>query len=206
MKEELKAIGRHKFRTWRRTFAVFFAIFIVSFILGSVIYSNSDKSALTPRLARLVSVMTLGFSEIYRAFLHSLVPFFLLFVFGPTIYAPVASATSVILTGFMCGTECSYLFGIGRWATAVFEIIFSSAVNYLMILYATMVTLTALRIFTDEKNNSKNEIFEGSLFCASGFRGIFNYRYVLSYIGFYVFISIVAAGVTLLRALAVMLV
>jgi len=69
-----------------------------------------------------------------------------------------------------------------------------------------MVTLSALRIFTDKKTDSKNEIFEGSLFCAAGFRGIFNYRYVLTYIGFYIFISLVAVGVTLLRALAVMLV
>ena len=206
MKEEIKAISRHKFRTWRRTFAVFFTLFILSFILGSVIYSNSDKSALTPHLARLVSVMSLGFSEISRALLHSLVPIFWLFVFGPTIYAPVSSFLAVLLTGFMCGAECSYLFGIGRWATAVFEIIFSSAVNYLMILYATMVTLTAVRIFTDEKTDSKNEIFQGSLCCAAGFRGIFNYKYVISYISFYVFISLIAAGVTLLRALAVMLV
>lgn len=206
MKEEIKAISRHKFRTWRHTFAVFFTVFLLSFILGAVIYSNSHPALITSRLARLSAIMSLSLGEIYRHFLHALIMFFLLFTFGPTIYAPVASALTVILTGLVSGAECSYLFEKGRWATAGLEIIFSSAVNYLMILYATMVTLTALRIFTDEKNGSSHEIFEGSLFCAKGFRGIFNYRYVLSYICFYVFISLVAAGVIFLRALAVMLV
>ena len=203
MKEELKAVSRHKFRTWRRAFTVFFIIFTLSFIVGAVIGKNG---VMLPRLARLTSVFGLDFPRIFKTLAKALIPFFILFVFGPTIYAPVASTICIVLSGIMAGGESAYLFSVGRWGVALFEAIFSSAVNYLMILYATMVTLTALRIFTDRKKDSSPEIFEGSLFCASGFRGIFNYRYVLSYIGFYIFISLVTAGVTLVRAFAVMLV
>ena len=65
-----------------------------------------------------------------------------------------------------------------------------------------MVTLTALRIFTDTKKGSSPQLFEGSLFCAGGFRGIFNYRYILSYVGFYIFISLTTSIVVLVRAVA----
>ena len=112
---------------------------------------------------------------------------------------------SVLLFAASSGAGVSFFISEGRIALGMFEIIFSSLIGYATIIYATLCTLTCLRIFTDTDVDD-GAIFTGTLFRAERFRGIFNLRYALTYILFYILFSFITVLITALRALAVSLV
>lgn len=201
-KNDVKACLKFKFRTWKRSFAVFFAVFIISFITGTILYKGAHLEFLSSVFGYFINAFDKGFTASLSVLLLHLIPFFILFVAGPTIYAPSASFITVCLTGLFNGAQASYIMRRGRIALAMFETVFSSAVSYLLILWAIMTTLSSIRLFTDVKKEDAPELFTGSMFCTAGFRKTFNYRYILSYIGFYIFMSLGASVLTLLRALA----
>ena len=202
MRDEFRALTREKFRNWKRCFLVFFFSYAFSFVIGTVLFRVGLVDFLLPVFSRMLNLFAVGFIPSFKILLLSLVPLFILFTSGPTIYAPLSAFVTVNVSGALSGVESAYLMRSGKIALSLFETIFSSSSGYFMIIYATMVTLTALRIFTDTKKGSSPQLFEGSLFCAGGFRGIFNYRYILSYVGFYIFISLTTSIVVLVRAVA----
>ena len=202
MKDDVKAILRFKFKSWRLCFGIFFASFIISCITGTILYRGARLEPLTSVYGYFLSAIDTGFKAAFSVFLVFLAPFFLLYVAGPTVYAPLTSALTVVATGLFNGAETAYLMGRGRLALSLFELIFSTAVSYLLILWATLVTLSAVRLFTDTKKGSRPELFTGSLFNVGDFRGIFNFRYIFTYTGFYVLLSLGTLLLTLLRALS----
>lgn len=203
-KEVRRAVARHKFKRWKVGFLIFFGVYLLCFIAGSALLKQGAFDFLYPAMAKMLSAFDQGFSLAFVTLLFPLVPVFLMFASGITVYAPVISFLSCSLLGAWSGAFCSYCMSAGRVALTLFEIIFSSVVGYFTVIYATMTCLSALKIFTDIKSDSP-ELFSGSLFCASGFRGVFNFRYAATYIAFYVLLSLVLILVTLIRTFAVTL-
>jgi hypothetical protein len=194
-----------KFRSWNICFYIFFALFILSFVLGTILYKTGRVEFLSALFQKVFYLYDKGFGMAFAVQCAAVLPFFALFVFGVTIYAPVTSFITVLLMGALSGGYCSYIMRLNRVALCIFEIIFSSITSYLLIIYSTMITLTALRIFTDVKKSDCPEIFDGTLFCAKGFRNIFNFRYIFSYIGFFLFICTFVTLAAALRTVAVTL-
>ncbi|MBQ7897310.1 MAG: hypothetical protein IJ323_02690 [Clostridia bacterium] len=123
------------------------------------------------------------FNSWLPVFLHLL--FFLsVFVSGPTIYAPFSSLVTLILFGVVFGTASAS----PDFKTAVISLFFNAVSGYILSIYSSFATLTSMKIFTDTKSSDEH-IFEGTLFRAENFRGIFNFRYVGSYILFFIFFS-----------------
>ena len=205
MKEDLKAQVRYKFRTWKRCFVIFFSLFIISFIVGTILYKNTYLEFLSPVFGYMLNAFDRGFVSAFAFLLVSLFPFFVLWVAGPTIYAPFTSALTVVATGLFSGAKVSHFMREGRVVLCLFEIIFSSASAYFLILWAVMVTLSSMRIFTDNVDDTSRDIFTGRLFRAEKFCGIFNLRYILTYTCFYIFMSLAATLLAVVRAFAVSL-
>ncbi len=203
-KEVRRAVARHKFKRWKIGFIVFFGIYLLCFIIGSILFKEGVFDFLIPTMSRTLLSFDKGFSIAFTTLLFPLIPVFLMFSAGITVYAPLVSFLSCALLGAGSGAFCSYLMSVGRVALVLFEIIFSSVVGYFTVIYATMTSLSALKIFTDVKSDAP-ELFSGSLFCASGFRGVFNFRYAATYIAFYVLLSATLTIITLIRTFAVTL-
>lgn len=199
-KEVRRAVARHKFKRWRIGFLVFFSVYLLCFITGSILFKWGTLDFLIPAMAKALSNFDKEFSLAFVTLLFPLAPAFLMFAAGITVYAPLISFLSCSLLGGVSGAFCSYCMSAGRVALTLFEIIFSSVVGYFTVIYATMTALSALKIYTDTKTDSP-ELFTGSLFCAAGFRGIFNFRYAATYIAFYILLSIILTLITLARAL-----
>ncbi len=203
-KEDYRSIARHKFKTYKTGFAVFFAFYLISFILGSTLFAKGHLSFASPVLSRVLASYDTGFSGAVRVLLLTLLPTFLVFVSGITVYAPIACALSMISSGMFSGAACSFFISKSRIMLGLFEIIFSSVAGYASIIYSTVVTLVAMRIFTDVPKDS--ELFTGTLFTPSGFRGVFNYRFALSYIAFYIIFALFLSLVIIIRSLLASLV
>lgn len=202
MKEDLKAQVRYKFRTWKRSFVIFFSLFIISFIVGTILYKNSYLEFISPVFGYMLAAFDTGFTAAFSVLLFSTVPFFILYIAGPTIYAPLTSFLTICATGVFSGAQVSHFMREQRVALCIFEIIFSSATAYFMILWAVMVTLSSMRIFTDEVKDTSREIFTGRLFRADKFCSIFNLRYILTYTCFFIFMSLSVVILSAVRALA----
>ena len=202
MKEDLKAQVRYKFRTWKRSFVVFFVLFIISFIVGTILYNSSCLEFLSPIFGYMLNAYDAGFSSGFSVLLFLNFPFFVLYIAGPTIYAPTASALTIVGAGIFSGAQISYFMREGRLALCLFEIVFSSATSYFLILWAVMVTLSSMRIFTDNVKDSPSELFTGKLFRADKFCKIFNLRYIFTYTCFFIFMSLAAVLVSAIRAFA----
>lgn len=201
MREDLKAGVRYKFRTWKRSFVIFFSLFIISFIVGTILYKSSRLEFLAPVFGYILSAYDTGFTSAFSVLLFSSFPFFILYIAGPTIYAPLTSVLTLCATGAFNGALVSHFMREKRVALCLFEIIFSSATAYFLILWAVMVTLSSLRIFTDNVKDGTRELFTGRLFVADKFRGIFNFRYIFTYTCFFVFMSLFTVIISALRAL-----
>lgn len=72
---------------------------------------------------------------------------------------------------------------------------FDFVIGYILTVYSSFVTLTSMKIFTLEKEPA----LEGVLFSAKRFRGIFNFRFVLSYILFFVLFSVAGLFVFIIK-------
>ena len=146
-----------------------------------------------------------NYAEIYAKNAHVVANFVLRTSTGPTIYAPVGSFLAIALYGALFGIRCisadsAFCLGV--------EIFFSCITAYGLVIYSSFVTLTSLRIFSDTKTtktNGKRELFDGVLFRAEKFIGIFNMRYLLSYVAFFLlfgaFISFFSAAKAFLLSL-----
>ncbi len=206
-KEERRALLRHKFRTYKTGFCIFFALYLLSFVLGAVLWKKGTLTFAEPAANTVLSFYNAGFLQSFRILLLSLFPLFLIFAAGITIYSPLISASSVFFSGAISGMLISFFMSRSRLALSMFEIVFSSVSGYATVIYATLCTLTALRIFTPpEETPQTPEIFTGTLFSSSHFRGIFNFRYALTYILFYILFSLAITLILALRALVVSLV
>ena len=114
--------------------------------------------------------------------------FLAVFFFGPTIYAPMASFLILACYGIIFGSTSAS----SDFSQAVISLFFTALSGYILSVYASFVTLTSMKMFTDVKK-SGNTLFEGTLFRTTEFKGIFNFRYIGSYILFFIFFSAFAS-------------
>lgn len=120
--------------------------------------------------------------------------FLALFIAGPTIYAPFTAFLTLAFYGIIFGSlSASYDF-----KTAVISLFFTALCGYVLTVYATFVTLTSMKIFTDVKKPEGN-VLEGILFRANKFKGIFNFRYIGSYLLFFLFFTAFASAVLMFK-------
>lgn len=173
-----------KFKSYKTVFAIFLATVTVSSTAVALLYKSE------PSLTSVGEALQ-GISGNIRASVF-LEICFLLFVFtaGPTIYAPVGSFLAIVLYGALFGVRCisaDSAFCLGA------EILFSCLTAYGLVVYSSFVTLTSLRIFSDTKTNDKRELFDGVMFRAERFKGIFNLRYVMSYVAFFILFACFSA-------------
>lgn len=176
----MKIIKKYKkFNSYKTLFVIFLGLMLVSWTLGCILF---QKSALLRDASVFSSNVYLKAS--HAAFFEML---FLMWVFisGPTIYAPASSFSALTVYGLLSGARLMLCKSEGAYIS-ITEGLFSFMSAYVLIVYSTFVTLTGLRIFTDKKSeNGEREMFDGVLFRAKTFRGIFNMRYVGSYILFF---------------------
>lgn len=166
MKVRDKNKWRRKFSSYRRTFLVYIIVFLISltsfFILA--------RRGILPALEN-------GFPVKTTAFLTTL--FFLsVFVFGPTIYAPFNSFSTLLLFGALSGLSAGGEGNVGAAAALFFDFF----TGYLLTVYSSFVTLTSMKIFT----LTKEPVFEGTMFSGKSFRSVFNFRFIFSYILFFI--------------------
>ena len=172
MKERDKNKWRRKFSSYRRTFLVFILVFLFSltsfFILA--------RRGILPTLENPLPVRTTAF--LISAFFLSV------FVFGPTIYAPFNSFSTLLVFGALSGLTAGGEGNVG----AVIALFFDFLTGYLLTVYSSFVTLTSMKIFT----LTREPLFEGVLFSGKSFRSVFNFRFIFSYILFFVLFSAAA--------------
>lgn len=168
----------NKFNSYKTVFAIFFVTAVLSSALGFTLCRRDPDVCEAAR--HLCSAMaSVPVAVVFEGI-------FLLWIFtaGPTIYAPASSFFAVLLYGVLLGARTA-----GKLDTEIYliiiEVFFSTVTAYLLVTYSSFVTLTGIRIFTDVKTENKRELFDGVLFRAEGFKGIFNFRYVMSYIGIF---------------------
>lgn len=172
-----------KFNSYKTVFAIFFILVLISSIVGFKLIQRSSGFAST------VGFIDSAFAKIpslsRAAMMFETVFLMSVFIAGPTIYAPTSSFFALAVYGALIGARFFALTG-RELHTILIEMVFSALCAYLLIIYSSFVTLTGIRIFTDVKTENKRELFDGVLFRAERFRGIFNIRYVASYIMFFI--------------------
>ena len=168
-----------KFKSYKTVFAIFLITVVVSLAVGIWLSHTHPETGDVGELL-YETACDLKLSPLFEIL-------FLIAVFtaGPTIYAPAVSFITAVLYGILWGIRATNGFYTAFSLTA--EVLFSSLTAYLLVIYSSFVTLTSMRIFTDTNTNTKvkNELFGGVMFRAEKFRGIFNLRYILSYIAFF---------------------
>lgn len=163
---------------------------MTGFVLGQRGFFDLLRLRLFPLILKELGI---HLNSLFPIFLQLL--FFLsVFISGPTIYAPFSSLVTLILFGVIFGgASASPDFKI-----AVTSLFFNAVSGYILSVYSSFATLTSMKIFTDTKSSSEH-IFEGTLFRAENFRGIFNFRYIGSYILFFIFFSASATLVFIVK-------
>lgn len=174
MKRYDKNKYKRKFSSYKKTLLFFTVIFFSSVLLGAILERRGTLDAFFDALFP-------PFIKNASPYLVVALPFLLLFLAGATIYAPFLSTAVVCLAGMQLTKELAHS-TLYPFFTQLPMSLFSS---YFLISWATFVTLTAMRIFTDTGIETGKDIFTGTMFLARGFKGIFNFRYILSYILFF---------------------
>ena len=188
MKNYDKTIYGKKFLTYKKAFLFFFTVFTLSVILGTV---TQKRGLLSPFFDK-VTPPILQSGGWYTG---DLLLFITLFLSGATIYAPTLSVAVLSISGLTLPERLSGL----TLYPFLLELISHLFTAYFLISYASFVTLTAFRIFTDEGVKNGTDLFTGTLFSARGFKGIFNFRYVGSYILFFIIFTLPSLGVTIIK-------
>ena len=188
MKNYDKNIYGKKFLSYKRAFLFFFIVFTLAVILGTALEKRGLLSPFFDSITPAILKNGGWYSE-------DLLLFIMLFLAGATIYAPTLSVIVLSLSGL---TLVKGLSGLTLYPFLL-ELISRLFTAYFLISYASFVTLTALRIFTDDGIKNKTDLFTGTLFSARGFRGIFNFRYIGSYILFFIIFTLPTLGVTTLK-------
>lgn len=188
MKNYDKTIYGKKFLTYKKAFLVFFTVFTLSVAGGTILQKRGLLSPFFDNV--LPPVMRSGEWCVTDLFF-----FITLFLSGATIFAPVLSATVLSLSGL---TLAETLSGLTLYPFLL-ELVSRLFTSYFLISYASFVTLTAFRIFTDEGVKKGVDLFTGTLFLARSFKGIFNFRYVGSYILFFIIFTLPSLGVTIIK-------
>ncbi len=166
-----------KFKSYKTLFTILMTVLLASSIFGFVIYSKKMPVGLWNFPDGLIQAKE-------SSAILELLFLLCIFISGPTIYAPVASFSAVLIYGAITGCRIASA-SDGQLFSIFIEAFFSTLSAYLIVIYATFVALTGLRIFTDEKTNNNRVLFDGVMFRAVRFRGIFNLRYIASYIAFF---------------------
>lgn len=130
---------------------------------------------------------------------YQLLFFLILFISGPTIYAPSTAFLTVSLFAVISGATLNSL----DLKSALISFIFDSLLGTLLVQYSAFITLTAIKIFTPTR---QSPVLEGVLFKATRFVGIFNFRYIGSYIAFFVLYSLFAYAIVYVRQYILLLI
>lgn len=150
---------------------------MISSVLGFIWYGKSEV------FGELCRLITAEAENRYTAVFIELLFLLSVFIAGPTIYAPVGSFITLFIYGVLAGARASL--SVGDTYTALVEVFFSSLTAYLLVVYSSFVTLTGIGIFTSQEDDGERRMFDGVMFRAKKFRGIFNFRYIASYILFF---------------------
>lgn len=181
-----------KFKPYKITFIVFFALLTLALSLGVYLFlSDFSVWRFSDICARIINYCKGSYAP---TLIFEMSFFLLVFISGPTIYAPAVSFLSVFVYGVFQGFRISM--GLGApLVTLLIDILFTFCISYLLVIYSTFVTLTCLKIFRDTKDEKKEELFDGVLFRAGRFCSIFNLRYLASYVMFFtVFVLLVSVS------------
>lgn len=192
----MKTIKRYeKFKSYKTVFAVFLITVVLSSVVGYLLYqSNTDFAGVTDGVETLLSRSE---SPVLSTIFFELIFILGVFLAGPTIYAPAGSFSAVFLYGALFGARLASMANAQTYIILT-EVFFFTVTAYLLVVYSSFVTLTGLRIFTDVKTDDKRELFDGVLFRAQRFRGIFNFRYIASYVAFFLlFLALLGVSVVI---------
>lgn len=186
-----------KFKPYKITFFIFFAVLALAFSLGVYLFlSDFSVWRFSDICARIINYCKGSYAP---TLIFEMSFFLLVFISGPTIYAPVLSFLSVLVYGVFQGFRISMGLGAHIFVFLI-DILFSFFISYLLVIYSTFVTLTCLKIFRDTERDGKEELFDGVLFRAGRFCSIFNLRYIASYILFFTVFVLLASASALLRS------
>ncbi len=181
----IKCIGVNKmkkFKSYKTLFTLLITLFFVFAFVG-IYLGRSHNIRLNSHLF-----------EYYQ-----LVFFLLLFISGPTIYAPFTAFTTVIVFAFVSGV---FISGTDL-KSGIITFIFDTVLGTLLVQYSAFITLTAIKIFTPTQEEL---ILEGVMFKATRFVGIFNFRYIASYIAFFVFYTLFAYAIVYVKGYILLLI
>ncbi len=142
-----------------------------------------------------------GVTSSFRpAFVFELIFLLALFMAGPTIYAPALSVASIIIYALMSGAEIACGTDGGAFISLL-QALLAALCTYLFIVYSSFVTLTGLRLFSSTPKSSQKELFDGVMFRTESFKGFFNYKFLASYIAFFVVFSLAIEVLCVLKVL-----
>ena len=170
----INCIGVNKMKNYKKKFKSYQTLFNLLIVLFFVFY-----------FAGFFVGHIYGFRLDEYLYLFTYLLFFLvLFISGPTIYAPSTSFLTVMLFGGILGCNLSAL----SLKVGIITFFFDILIGTLFVQYSAFVTLTAIKIFSP---TLKTPALEGVMFKATRFVGIFNFRYIGSYILFFIFYSLI---------------
>ncbi|MBE6701091.1 MAG: hypothetical protein E7582_04290 [Ruminococcaceae bacterium] len=168
---------------------------MLSSFLGVKLTHYSGDNVFLSFVKRTLSLMNFGDVKPVIVLCLELVFLIPLFLSGPTIYAPVTAFITVILYGLRLG--------VGVFEKSPFivmtHVILCAVMGYVLVIYSSFVTLTGVGIFTENEKKEGPVLFDGVMFRANKFHGIFNLRFVLSYILFFLFFLVVILLVSTIR-------
>ena len=204
IKKYNRARFREKFRRFRIWFLILAAVFLFS--LAGELFFFGDMGYIYDRGSGTFSAF---FSDLFTG---ELLLFLTVFLFGVTLYAPVLGFLSVAGRGLFSGFCLSVLFagtenrkGVWVFGLTLLYLLLSS---WLFLGYATFCTTTALQLYSDPaktRQGGDKHMYGGTLFYSTFSRGSVNFRFLLSYLLFFlgaVFVSfLLSLGFAALRSL-----
>ncbi len=206
-----------RFRTYRRSSAVFSIVFFLAFLLGVVL---TTAYLATPRGIDSAELFGLhwqsrderGLFEFCLYGFLCFLPYLLVsLVFGITIYAPVSSALCVAVCAFVQGGYLRFLIGYLYVNSGCFPALYYGL--GLFLIAALIVAANAFgvcasfRCFTPrlEEAREQDQMFGGTLFCAPYYRSTINLRFLFSYLAFFCIFAILLWLLCLLQSAMVLM-
>lgn len=185
-----------KFSSYKKTFILLAVLWLVSVAVG-IWLGDSDVAK---SVSRFFEELLLGISPSRATFFFEL--FFLLFVFifAPTIYAPVASALAVALYGFILGAE---LRGLSSHRLFI-NFTLGALSSYLLTLFSALSIMVGITLFS-KSDKKGGRLFDGVLFRCENFSTFFNYRFLITFIFVFLLFLASISAVSLLKVFLITL-
>lgn len=182
-----------KFKPYKTVFAVFFTMASLSWISGYILESRCEEFS---RVTRFLSSLPYMTADPFTAgIVAELGIVLMIFIAGPTIYAPAGSLAALMLYAVLSGADTAAS-ASSALVTAVEGVLWAVSC-YLVTVYASFCTMTGLTAFSAE--GKPDGMFTGAIFNTRRFRGIFNIRFIAAYIAAFILFSLFFAASAALR-------